>query len=67
VLSDRETRLRQAAADAKAANAAGDIWAAQAAWDRYQLIRDAQRAPDERLDEAIALSRQVDEIARSQR
>jgi negative regulator of sigma E activity len=67
VASDRETRLRDAAAEAKAANAAGDIWAAQAAWDRYQLIRDAQRSPDERLEEAISLSRQVEQIARSPR
>ena len=45
-----------AARDAGRAEERGDWPAANAAWARYRLIRDAQRDPDELLAEGIELS-----------
>jgi hypothetical protein len=58
-----EQRLRQAARDAHAAEARRDDAAANEAWRRYRLIRDAGRDPDELLAEGIALSNMAMELA----
>ncbi len=49
-------RAARAAAEAHAAEARGDEAAANEAWRRYRLIRDAQRDPDDLLAEGIELS-----------
>jgi hypothetical protein len=54
---DQQLRLERAAAEAHAAQARGDTWAAGDAWRRYVLIADALRDPQELLDEGIALSK----------
>ena len=48
---------RDAATAAHAAQERGDPWAASEAWRRYVLIEDAQRDPQELLDEGVALSK----------
>jgi hypothetical protein len=53
---ERTQRLAQIAAEAHAAEARGDGWAAGEAWRRYELVRDAGRDPEDLLAEAIALS-----------
>lgn len=58
-----EQRLRQAAREARAAEARGDDAAANEAWRRYRLIRDVGRDPDELLAEGIALSNMAMELA----
>jgi len=57
VPSDQQRSLERAAADAHAAIERGDPWAANDAWRRYVLIEDAQRDPQELLDEGVALSK----------
>ena len=57
VAVDQQLRLEQAAAEAHAAQAREDPWAAAAAWRRYVLIEDAMRDPQELLDEGVALSK----------
>lgn len=64
---DRENRLRDAAARAKAAEDRGDHWAANEAWREYELIQDGGRDPGELLAEAIALSAQAISLAESAR
>jgi hypothetical protein len=49
-------RGARCAAQARAAEDRGDEAAANEAWRRYRLIRDAQRDPDELLAEGIELS-----------
>jgi negative regulator of sigma E activity len=49
-------RMQEAARAAHAAQARGDDAAANEAWRRYRLIRDAARDPNELLAEGIALS-----------
>lgn len=56
-------RMRQAASTARAAEERHDDSAAEAAWRRYRLIRDAARDPDELLAEGIALSEQAMRLA----
>jgi negative regulator of sigma E activity len=56
-------RLDAAARAAHAAEARGDDAAANEAWRRYRLIRDAARDPDALLAEGIALSRMAIELA----
>jgi negative regulator of sigma E activity len=51
-----EARLAAAAAEARGAEDRGDGWEANRAWERYRLINDAMRDPDELLAEGIALS-----------
>jgi hypothetical protein len=51
VTPSQEQRLQQAARDAHAAEACGDDAAANEAWRRYRLIKDASRDPDELLAE----------------
>ncbi|HWW66511.1 MAG TPA: hypothetical protein VNY83_00875 [Solirubrobacterales bacterium] len=53
------SRLAEAAAMARAAEARRDERAAGEAWRRYRLIRDAGRDPEELLAEGIALSNQA--------
>ena len=65
VAIDQEKRLAEAAEEAKAAQRRGDKWVAHEAWNRYQLIRDAMRPPDEMLAETIALSEQTASARRS--
>ncbi len=60
-------RLAAEAAQARAAEAAGDTWAALAAWKRYELIRDASREPGELLAESIAVSALANRLASSRR
>ena len=54
---DQHRRLEQAADAAHAAQARGDVHAANDAWRRYVLIEDALRDPQELLDEGVALSK----------
>ena len=56
-VTDQRTRLIEARRAAQQAQAADDPWAAAAAWERYRLIEDAMRDPQERLDQGIALSK----------
>ncbi|MGI8729092.1 MAG: hypothetical protein ACR2LK_03740 [Solirubrobacteraceae bacterium] len=55
--TDGQRRLRQAAAEAHAAQDRGDVWGANDAWRRYVLIEDSLRDPQELLDEGVALSK----------
>lgn len=55
--NERSEALVRLAADARAAEARGDGWAAGEAWRRYELVRDGGREPDELIAEGIALSR----------
>jgi negative regulator of sigma E activity len=48
---------------AHTAETCGDDTAANEAWRRYRLIRDAGRDPDELLAEGIALSNMAIELA----
>jgi hypothetical protein len=57
VSTDQQRRLKQAAAEAHAAQDRGDAWCANDAWRRYVLIEDALRDPQELLDEGVALSK----------
>lgn len=61
---ERNARLAQLAADAGAAEARGDGWAAGELWQHYELVRDGGRDPDELLAEGIALSRVALDLAR---
>jgi hypothetical protein len=61
--TERATRLRDLAADARAADARGDGWTAGRAWRRYELVRDAGRDPDDLLAEGIALSKLALDLA----
>lgn len=54
---DQRQRQRDAAAEASAAQREGDHATANAAWRRHVLIEDAQRDPQDLLDEGIALSK----------
>ena len=54
--TEQQRRLAEAAAAAHAAEDRGDPFAAHDAWRRYVLIEDAQRDPQDLLDEGIALS-----------
>lgn len=54
---DQQRRLDEAAATAHAAQDRGDHWAANDAWGRYALIKDALRDPQDLLDEGVALSK----------
>ena len=54
---DQQRRLRDAAAEAHAAQERGDDLAANEAWRRYVLIEDGMRDPQELLDEGVALSK----------
>ena len=54
---DQQRRLRQASAQAHAAQSDGDYAAANEAWRRYILIEDAQRDQQDLLDEGVALSK----------
>lgn len=54
---DQQRRLRQASAQAHAAQDQGDHAAANEAWRRYVLIEDALRDQQDLLDEGVALSK----------
>ena len=54
---DQQRRLRQASAQAHAAQSDGNHAAANEAWRRYILIEDAQRDQQDLLDEGVALSK----------
>ena len=54
---DQQRRLQQAAAEAHRAQGHGDHAAANEAWQRYVLIEDVLRDPQELLDEGVALSK----------
>ncbi len=54
---DHQRRLREAAAQAHAAQDRGEDLAAHDAWRRYVPIEDALRDPQELLDEGVALSK----------
>lgn len=62
-----DDRLAQAAADARDAEARGDDHAANEAWRRYRLIRDAARDPDDLLAEGIGLSEAALRVAAENR
>ncbi len=64
---DREQRLRDEAAAARAAESRGDAPAANEAWRRYRLVRDGGRDPQELLDEGIELGRVALRLARASR
>lgn len=64
---DVTQRLEEAASRARAAEASRDDVAANEAWRRYRLVRDAARDPDDLLAEGIALSREAIELASSAR
>lgn len=49
-------RLAAAAAEATAAEEAGDTWGANAAWNRYQLIANTLRDPSELFAEQVAFA-----------
>lgn len=55
--NDFDARLREAARAADEAERTGDGYAANEAWRRYRLIRDAARDPDELMAEGVALSK----------
>jgi hypothetical protein len=61
--AERSDRLAALAADASAAEARGDGWAAGEAWRRYELVRDGGRHPDELLAEGISLSKVAIDLA----
>lgn len=54
---EQQRRMSEAAAAAHAAQDRGDPFAANDAWQRYVLIEDAQRDPQDLLDEGIVLSK----------
>jgi negative regulator of sigma E activity len=60
-----DVRLAEVAKAACDAEAREDDAAANEAWRRYRLIRDASRDPDELLLEGIALSERAIELAAS--
>jgi hypothetical protein len=61
--NERNARLAELAADARAAEASGDGWTAGELWRCYELVRDGGRDPDELLTEGIALSQVALELA----
>jgi hypothetical protein len=61
--AERDTRLADLAADARAAERRGDGWAAGEVWRQYELVRDGGRDPDELLAEGMALSQVALELA----
>jgi hypothetical protein len=58
-----EDRLAAAAQQARRAEERGETWKALAAWQRYELIRDAARDPSALLAEAIAVSQRAMRLA----
>lgn len=61
---ERIARLEQAAADARAAEERGDDWAANAAWRRYERIRDAGLPAGELVARALRLARTAAAVPR---
>lgn len=65
--SSSKERLEEAGRAARGAEARRDEGAANEAWRRYRLIRDAGRDPDQLLAEGIALSERAIQLAASAR
>ncbi|HWH44827.1 MAG TPA: hypothetical protein VNT32_08850 [Thermoleophilaceae bacterium] len=61
---ERLERLEQAARDARAADERGDGWAANAAWRRYERIRDAGLPAGELVARSLRLARVASRIPR---
>jgi len=60
---DRDHRLRELAAAARAASDRGEGWTANELWREYELVRDGGRHPDDLLAEGLRLSRMAADLA----
>jgi hypothetical protein len=60
---DRDGRLRELAAAARAASDRGEGWTANELWREYELVRDGGRDPDDLLAEGLRLSRMAADLA----